>query len=194
MTFSASIAHIVDQTDCDACRSPAGRDRDVDLVGTFISRLISAGRSVWLQTHAEPRQIEARAAQRAPHSAPLAALSAETGGGGDKQISERLPQRKDSIVCNEVPAQGSVRSFAGVQLDVFDQEMLERAKRGLIPIRRCQHCTEHGLEAAILVTRQCHCPRQRIHAADFGEIFAAKVVYSLSRGLIQARRTRQRVS
>jgi hypothetical protein len=58
----------------------------------------------------------------------LAALSGETGGGGDKQISERFPQRKDSIVRNEVPAQGSVRSLAGVQPDVFDQEMFERPK------------------------------------------------------------------
>src|SRR3984885_15992277 len=103
----------------------------------------------------------------------LVALSAKPGGGRAKQIFERLPQRKDSVVRNEVPAQGSVRSLAGVQLDMFDQEMLERAKRGLIPIRRCQYCTEHGLKPAILVTRQGHCPRQRVPAADFREIFAA---------------------
>ena len=66
--------------------------------------------------------------------------------------------------------------------------MLERAQRGLIPIGRFQDCAKHGLEPAILVTRQRHCPSQQIHAADFREILAAEVVDSLSGGLIQARR------
>ena len=58
--------------------------------------------------------------------------------------------------------------LAEVQLDVFDQEMLERAKRGLIPIRRLEDFAEHGLKPAVLVARQGHCPRQRILATDFG--------------------------
>ena len=82
---------------------------------------------------------------------PLGALIGEARGSSNEEIAQRGPQRKNSVIGHEVPAQGSM--LPGVQPNVLDQEMPERAKRRLIPVRRREYCAKHHLEPAIFITR-----------------------------------------
>ena len=55
----------------------------------------------------------------------------------DENVPECGPQRKNSIVRDQMSAQPSV--LAAVQSNMLNQKVTECAKRGFVPIRRCNH-------------------------------------------------------
>jgi len=98
----------------------------------------------------------------------------EARRGPNEDVPESFPQRKNTVIRDKMAAQASV--LAAVQFDMFDEEMTERAERGLIPIFGCQHRAKDFLQSAILIARQAHRPRDGVELLDLRKVCAAEAL------------------